>query len=135
MAVLTKLIWSNLLPSLTDLNTKRIQICSNLNSTETNVASAKHFNFGRPQFHSVLIMTKNEGFVAAINIQAREGGGGGGSINTHIYTKYNSYNSLDTPTAHVFSYTNWNQPIIETSGSSILAHSWDKQTAKIPEGL
>ena len=82
MAVLTKLIWSNLLPSLTDLNTKRIQICSNLNSTETNVASAKHFNFWRPQFHSVLIMTKNEGFVAAINIQAREGGGG---VDKHSY--------------------------------------------------
>ena len=30
---------------------------------------------GRPQFHSVLIMTKNESFVADINIQA--GGGGG----------------------------------------------------------
>ena len=33
--------------------------------------------FGRPQFHSVLIMTKNEGFVAAINSQAGAGGGGG----------------------------------------------------------
>ena len=31
--------------------------------------------FGRPQFHSVLIMTKNEGFVAAINSQAGAGGG------------------------------------------------------------
>ena len=37
--------------------------------------------FGRPQFHSVLIMTKNEGFVADINIQA--GGGGGGEKKKH----------------------------------------------------
>ena len=51
-----------------------------------------------------------------------------------IYPKYNSYNSPDTPTAHVFSHTNWNQPIIEKSGSSILALSWDKHTGKIPEG-
>ena len=41
--------------------------------------------FGRPQFHSVLIMTKNEGFVADINIQAGGGGGGGGDNKKQLH--------------------------------------------------